>query len=255
MQIENAKEWRQKYQLNRDDNITIWRYLSLEKWLSMLTTQKMVFSKLAEFSDKNEVEYLINILTKDNKKQLGKSLVDHIAHLKHDYYAVCWNAKEGECRSLWYAYTGNARLGVAIKSSVKSFCSSVQFTKTLPNCYKVAYGVITEDPENLQMDEISLCCKSIAYESENEIRFLLNNSTARLSGFDSNPNMPLVFSPPEEQPRFIQFDCDLNKLTEGFMISPFASEWQKEAILETTRKLAPEIMDKYIKSSINEHNS
>ena len=251
MQIENAKEWRQKYQLNRDDNITIWRYLSLEKWLSMLTTQKMVFSKLAEFSDRNEVEYLINILTKDNKKQLGKSLVDHIAHLKHDYYAVCWNAKEGECRSLWYAYTGNARLGVAIQSSVKSFFRSVGFTNPSPSCYKVAYGVITENSEYLQMNELPLCCKSIAYESENEIRFLLNNSTARTDW----SNIPVTSTAPELQPPVIQFDCDLNMLTEGFMISPFASEWQKEAILETTRKLAPEIMHKYIKSSINEHNS
>lgn len=250
MQIENTQEPLPKYQLDRGDNITIWRYLSLEKWLSMLTTQKITFSKLAEFSDRNEVEYPINNLMRDKENRLGDSLVDHITHLKHDYYAVCWNAKEGECRSLWYAYTGNARLGVAIKSTVKLFYESVQFPKISPNCYKVAYGAIKEDTDYIQqLNEMPLYCKSIAYESENEIRFLLNNSAARTDW----SIMPFTSTAPELQPPMIQFDCDLNKLTEGFMISPFALDWQKKTILETTRKLAPDLMDKYLVSSINEY--
>jgi hypothetical protein len=252
MPIRDVSEWRQSHQLQMNEKITIWRYLSLEKWLSMLTTKQMVFSNLASFSDKNEVEYLLQILTENNDTKLDDSLKDHINHLKNDYYAVCWNAKEGECRSLWYAYTGDARIGVAIKSTVQSFFSSVDCLDNIPNCFKVAYGPLTNDPAYLQINELPLFCKSPAYESENEIRFLLNNIGARLDFSDVEKRQPMKRTDPKLQPPTIQFNCDLSQLIEGFMISPFADEWQKTAILETTKVLAPELKDKCLSSSIIE---
>ncbi|MBL3811221.1 hypothetical protein [Alteromonas macleodii] len=238
------QSWRHRCAVDMKSEITIWRYMSIEKWLSLLTTNKLLFSRLDCFADKNEVSFVVTKMKKLMDSSLHNGLDHHLTALKTYMYASCWNMGDRECRSLWYAYTGDARLGVAIKTSVKSVYNSLN-TTYLPNCYKIDYETGYNDPEMLQVVDFPLTIKQPEYASEKELRFLINKPNIRV-GNSGEPAQPLP------QPTILLEDCNLDILIENFMITPFAETWQAKAIEEASYNLLPKLKGKLLKSEIYE---
>ena len=97
-----------------EDNIIIWRYMNIEKFLSILENSELFFSRLDVLEDKYEGH-----LPKKNKDIIvnlsnEKSVIDYYLSLKKHCHVNCWHMNDEESAGMWSSYApGNS--GIAIK--------------------------------------------------------------------------------------------------------------------------------------------
>lgn len=155
---------------NVPDNIVIWRYMSLEKFLSLIKNEELYFCRADLFEDKQEVT--LPIIDKEffryseeNKKYWENERKRHFVN--------CWIESPHELSLMWTAYAKN---GIAIKSSVGNLKSS--FNDSSENIYLSRVKYIDYDNESSQdtyapLNVLKLVfTKRSLFKQENEIRLL-----------------------------------------------------------------------------------
>jgi hypothetical protein len=107
-----------------DDNATIWRYMDLPKFLSLIEEKALYFAAPAQLEDKWEAR----VHGADNKALVDAFGVEQASTLKAGSDRVfsasainCWYHGEGESIAMWALYT-QPTYGVAIRSSVGRLC-------------------------------------------------------------------------------------------------------------------------------------
>ena len=105
------------------DDTPIWRYVSLEKLLSMLRSRELFFASLDKFEDRYEGVYpeaVWQSYVKPIYERLAGKLrlsEDELRRLPRKlFYVNCWYVKQHDSNTMWDLYSGRA--GVAIKSTV-----------------------------------------------------------------------------------------------------------------------------------------
>ena len=96
-----------------EPDTVIWRYYSIEKFLSLITTNQLFFASAPSFQDPFEGDY--GELAKQNIKEQygdGQYLRDYNTYefLRAHTYMSCWHESEHESDGMWKIY-GN---GIAI---------------------------------------------------------------------------------------------------------------------------------------------
>ncbi|WP_427910242.1 hypothetical protein, partial [Serratia surfactantfaciens] len=104
--------------------LTLWRYLSHEKWLLLLKDKGLFFSKASNFKDLKEgyyeiderystleEEYPDSIDIIDRARSIGKSIRDRTS--EHTYIS-CWQNMASESMRMWEEYVCDQREGVLI---------------------------------------------------------------------------------------------------------------------------------------------
>lgn len=234
----------------------IWRYISLDKYLDLLLTESIKFTQVDIAADQLEIALMLNTLEKSGKL-IGKEYIKdganfHVDILRKSHYISCWTGKDHECRSLWFAYLGESRIGVAIKTTVGKLIQSIDWGEFGFDYRKVDYRNVFENTEELQVNTTLLNVKAPAYASESEIRFTINkNLIEKPSGELSELNPPRQV-PIESLPKVISLKVDLVKLIDEVWLSPYCQSWQLETIKSLTDKLAPDANLKLRRSDLNE---
>ena len=155
---------------NVPDNIVIWRYMSLEKFLSLIKNEELYFCRADLFEDKQEVT--LPIIDKEffryseeNKKYWENERKRHFVN--------CWIESPHELSLMWTAYAKN---GIAIKSSVGNLKSS--FNDSSENIYLsrvkyIDYGNESSQDTYAPLNILKLVfTKRSLFKQENEIRLL-----------------------------------------------------------------------------------
>ena len=103
--------------LEPDENITLWRYMSFSSLCEILMNNHIPLIRIGNFSDKSEGAILKGILSK-----FPDAYKDSIQYAMQRYYEATyissWHQAENENAAMWDRYTYGGE-GVAIKTNAK----------------------------------------------------------------------------------------------------------------------------------------
>lgn len=175
------------------NELTLWRYLSHEKWEFFLRDKGIYFSKASNFKDKKEGHYDVQDFYSSLKELVPESievvnqaerLHQNIRDRSPDYnYISCWQNMDDESITMWKEYVPESQEGVLIRSDVLSLLlnrpDSLSEIITGVNC-KYYQGENDNYNEKYPFE-----FKESKYSHEKEFRLILNSMKMQvLTGFN-----------------------------------------------------------------------
>ncbi|PEF72085.1 hypothetical protein CON94_28385 [Bacillus pseudomycoides] len=206
------------------DDTKIWRYMSFEKFVSLLENESLYFVRSNKFPDKFE-----GVLPKKIQDEIFKpdrywqetNEKNKKLYREHRESIVvnCWHINEHESAAMWDLYL-NSSDGVAIQSTVSSFKKSVEETKEKIYMGKITYLDYQNDDPNFDDEYSQYMHKRKSFEHEKELRFIhdLNNRF-----FNNNKPETENINLPDDMGLSIQ--CDIKCLIEKIYVSPKSAKW------------------------------
>lgn len=152
------------------DNIVIWRYMSLEKFLSLIENEELYFCRADLFEDKQEVT--LPIIDKNNF-YYSEENKNYWENERKRHFVNCWIESPHELSLMWTAYAKN---GIAIKSTVgnlkKCFINSIE-NIYLSRVKYIDYETDSSQDAGTPKNVLKLLfTKRSLFKQENEIRLL-----------------------------------------------------------------------------------
>lgn len=220
-----------EYDVPKKDTV-LWRYQDFPKFVSLLDSGELFFTRADNFEDAFEgargfnfqkdaiyesmrpslilkVKHQLMVNGKDNPtddevetcvKEEMKVLITRQEEKRKDYYVSCWHANERESEAMWKLYISAKNQGVAIQTTMERLCYSIGHEG-----FEVgAVNYISYD-KPLDVDKTPIWYKRTAFQHEHEVRAILNEPGKTTSG--------------------INVKMDLDMMIEKVYISPSAPGW------------------------------
>jgi hypothetical protein len=220
------------FRLPKTKTTRIWRYMDFTKYVSLLESASLFFSRADQLGDPHETSVPFAMLNKMRSEFRSLESVDTEAAkerrivLSHNAemfvnmsnqmsltcYVNCWNMNKIELDAMWRVYLGN-REGVAIQSTVSRFLKSLEATPELVYLGKVSYPDSNKaDLHNKDGTLNAFSCvlmKRPYFKADKEFRAVhyisLNENEAPRDG--------------------VQIKVDLNTLIRRIVVSPQSPPW------------------------------
>lgn len=234
-----------------DPDISIWRYLTFPKFVSLVTTQALWFSKLEVLDDtlegtvpqparskmQEQAREMENWFPDEQRKQqIRGSVEQNVEDGRELIVANCWFIGEHESQGMWRDYASGSE-GVAIRSDARSLANSVAVSHKHWWMGHVAYVDVANHEEMTIYDahqaRVRAFVKSKAYSGENELRIATMNWVApgclNPDGSPQNAKQKsgLVYSPDRAG---ILVRANLQMLIKEIRSSADVSEWHHNLI-------------------------
>lgn len=196
--------------MNEQKDFKIWKYLDFTKFISLLETNSLYFSKAANLIDRHE-----GIFNSDSKlsascknKQFKKT--------KNLAYLNCWHINKYESAAMWNVYL-KSNEGIAIQSTRKNLEKCFKDKKHDIRVGKIKY--VDYECENVYNKDIfyPFFHKRKSFEYEKEFRALIYEETER-----------------KEQGIFIPVDIHI--LIKKIYVAPTAEDWIKTLVESLVKK-------------------
>jgi len=111
------------FQPPADRNVTIWRYLSLGKFVSLLETRSLYFARADRLGDPFEGAYsranqehraeMYPDLPEETRRTIADTLTQTLRRFRKQVAVNCWHMNEHESAALWKLYAnGNEAVGI-----------------------------------------------------------------------------------------------------------------------------------------------
>ena len=171
---------------------TIWRYMSVRKFLSMLKTQSLYFRRADLYSDNKEV----TLTLLDEMVMHTSRNNEYWKQERRRHYVSCWIEATSELSYMWEDYSAG---GIAIESSVGRIIQSMlqdenHHVYIAPVKYVDFHDESTQDhltPINVLKIPFT---KSLEYAKENEVRLLYTVSDIPNGSEPESYNLPIDIS-------------------------------------------------------------
>ncbi|MDX5335637.1 MAG: hypothetical protein LPK13_06060 [Marinobacter sp.] len=211
------------------DDTSLWRYMDVYGFLSLITGKKLKFTSLSEFEDgfegrmpiQNEVTLSLNFTDMSQSFSRPASEVidlrNRLEAVRENTWVTSWQQLGSECSLMWRVY-GSRQNGVAIKTTAGSLLDALD-----PSHDYIAGPVryINYIKEKIP-DEVDVSFsfhKQQGYLAEQEFRVAVTDN-----GQDSKGKPKLI-------------ELDLEKVIDKVVISPWAAEWQLNALKRVVESL------------------
>jgi len=233
--------------LNENElDLTVWRYLPLAKFVSLLTYQALWFCKLNILQDQFEGKIPLQVKAKmhEENQSWKRAFAAPDLHKQIDNWpdqneedgrellvVNCWFLGEKESAEMWRDYVGS-REGVAIKSTVRTLMNAVYMDPEVSCIGRVCYTDHDSHEMSLyeahQAHERALI-KDKPFCYEQEIRLItMNIKTGACVSKYGEPFRPEQVAGKHmnnfENPG-LYIGVDLHQLLKGVVVAPHAEEW------------------------------
>jgi hypothetical protein len=238
-----------------DPALTVWRYISIEKFESLVVNNALFFCRADKFPDifegslpKSEYEWRFERF-KQRSAAKGKAY-DHekakayAANFSHRYktqrpamVVSCWHINQNESTTMWGTYLKDTN-GVVIKTTVARLLKSLENAKEKIRPSKVRYinyetGHFYDEndyPHEGENTLIPLIHKKIEYEGEQEYRLFHYFEEAEKAGYWETRKIPdgLLIS------------CDVDTLIDQIIVHPFIEDKEAKLVEDILRSLGLE---------------
>ena len=206
----------------------LWRYLDLPKYLDLLRSKAIYFSRADRFPDKFE-----GVLTPSMRRALNKAYkngesdydADSLSReLKEGIYVNCWSLGAKDNMALWQLYS-SLSTGVVVTTTINKL--TMVSLEWAPNeqveIFKVRYIDHFKNPDMIVGTYSDpLRYKNSAYSFENEVRLVI-------SRIEQNKNA-------KHKPDAIVLPVELKYLIRSVVVPPEAGQWFFELILDVTNR-------------------
>jgi len=219
------------------ENYKIARYFDLVKFISLIQTQKIFFSRLDKFEDKYEgtisqisqLEYTnwyMNFAKRRLFDILETSVEEHVHNeitleleAREKYKKLvcvsCWNRYSSESYALWKIYS-DLQKGIMITTDVEKLSLAFSDSKEKIQLSEIKYINYKTDKMPFGNMNYPIIHKNVHYEYEKEIRLI------HLVNFQAG----LKYDWSQEEVEFGKYvKINLDNLIEEIIISPNAPNW------------------------------
>lgn len=224
------------------EEAVLWRYLDIAKFLHLLDSSSLFFTRLTNFSDpyeghmtKKTLDELMKI-PKDfpeeerlNREKTIRQDVEFFIKHRPILCASCWHENETESSAMWSQYTGTGE-GLAIRTSFKRFKEAFK-----PAKLEVSAGMI----------------QYIDYNTHNlDPRNIFNFGILKRQSFAHERELRALIMEPSNSPG-VYVDIDLATLIESVVVSPGSPSWFYDVVVHRMETLG--FGEKVVKSSLMDH--
>ena len=236
-----------------EKDVLLWRYQDFPKFVSLLDSGGLFFTRADNFEDSFEgargfnfqkdaiyeaskPELILKAKSKliaagnDNPTDVEidaeveeemKALIEAQEAKRKDYFVSCWHANERESEAMWKLYISAKKQGVAIQTTMERLCYSIGKTGFEVGCVNyISYAI------PLGIDNIPIWYKRTAFQHEKEVR--------------------AIFRDPGNNAAGLMISMDLNILIEKVYISPSAAGWFANLVESVLKKYG---LDKKVEHS------
>ena len=226
-----------------DESELLWRYISFARYLTMLTTSKLWFSRVDKFDDPFEGAVTpLNAAMRE--EQIRQFEIHAIPGAKKHFewfhegrrrmhYANCWHMNKIESNAMWEKY--NSADTVAVVSSRGRFREAVQTDREI-FLGKVEYKNYLPGTTDLVDDGNGfgpIFTKRNNFDYEREVRAVLLDVSDMSTTTHDGETFPKLL---EGNPAGVQIEVDLEKLIEEVRIHPKSESDFLQTVEAITRK-------------------
>jgi len=247
-----------------DNNKKIWRYMDFSKYVDMLTTNTLYFTRADKLEDPYDCSGMQ--FFGEQYKQLSSAYPDEVKERTRQVntferlfvYLNCWHMNDVESAALWRLYSENKYETIAIQTTFGKLKSEIENKWSRdggPHITKVKYDIenagepIGNPPEGRLFSALSranIIYKRKSFEHEQELRAFI------YQGFDKEikekclRNEAHLEKLMKERDEFKRIPIDPVKLIEKVYVSPFA----KDLFVELVKNVSGELKDRVLKSDL-----
>ncbi|MBU8729150.1 DUF2971 domain-containing protein [Cytobacillus oceanisediminis] len=254
MQFESVYDYSDQYKVK--GNPTVWKYMNIDKFNSLLKDKALFFAKPSAFIDPLEGSYS-NWDIEQLDDYFEKPFLPSREEMRkiQDFAAIsCWHINDYESAGMWDLYLGG-KDGVSIKTDYSSLVNSITDIRYRVFTGKLQYIDFRKEMTSKNIYD-TLFYKRKSFTHENELRLMIIASRydeyylirkferERLPYYEWDKKMEEI----EEQSYEFSHEkgnlvsCDLNKLIQGIYVSPRSSSEVVKQVKEMVSKykLSPE---------------
>ena len=220
------------------EKVKVWRYMDFTKFVSLLESRKLYFTRADKFEDPFEGSLpKLNVekrdiapdgLPDDLKRvypQVSRSMAEVTMNLPRYTAINCWHMNEHESASMWKLYLKSDE-GIAIQSTYSS----------LKSCFideeRIYLGIVKYidydreyfDPSNHYNPFVH---KRKSFQHEKEVRALVRRSLVVDNDFDFSK---------ETINHGLKIEIDIETLIQSIYVAPNAHEWFVELVEATVER-------------------
>lgn len=227
--------------LPEDDNTKVWRYMNFTKFVSLLDSQAIHFSRADVFDDPFEgtipgatVKFMEGLL--GDKTEDPKELAAEFVHLNNTLrkftYVNCWHLNPFESDAMWRLYA-LAEQGIAIQSTVARLRDALQAAPE-----EIHFGLVRYvdyeviDPAIFANGLTPFIHKRKSFEHERELRAIIWMD--RFDSAEPYEEDGIWLTPPQD--RIIAVPMDIQSVVENVVVSPQSPEWFVSLVESMTKK-------------------
>lgn len=226
-------------------NATVWRYMSIPKFLDLIMQQRLRFSPSAQFEDRFEFSLSDSVrewfLADGHSEEELQGFEKSYRLFRESTYVNCWSMSPHENYALWKIYVGGE--GVAIKSTVSKVRDAMQGTSRNVYDGKVRYS--SYERKLLSLDQMVMT-KLPVYRYEEEYRLFFVESTP---SFDTSKGLFENLTKLSEVTSYVE--VDLEEMIDQIVISPLGAPWLREIVEEVVKTYASKLASKIHYSTIS----
>jgi hypothetical protein len=196
--------------------VKLWRYMSLQKLLALLQSERLHFSQLKLFRDPYEgsvpIAWRSGVLGFRPELQFfpgpGEFLKD--TSIGEELYMSCWHSNERESAAMWSLYS--TENGIAIQTTCDRLVHAFRSCERNIELAAVQYTDIT--PELMSGSPWTI--KRLSFQHENEVRACIRDPHCKRPG--------------------ILLPVDVEALIEEVFISPESEAWTEAVVKDVVAK-------------------
>jgi hypothetical protein len=247
-----------------DNNQKICRYMDFSKYVDMLTTNTLYFTRADKLEDPYDCSGMQ--FFGEQYKQLSSAYPDEVKERTRQVntferlfvYLNCWHMNDVESAALWRLYSENKYETIAIQTTFGKFDSVIKHKWPRDGIFisKVKY-----EPENAgkPLEEIpggklytalgweDIIYKRPSFAHEKELRAFIYQRVDKLKEGPLRNEAHLEKLMKERKP-YIRIEITLSDLIEKVYVSPLAADW----FVELVKNVSGELNDRVLKSDLYE---
>lgn len=233
MDFESAYNYSEHYKIK--GNPTVWRYMNLAKFESLLSQKALFFAKPKVFEDPLEGS-LSNFDIYENN-DVAWYTREEMREVQ-DFSAIsCWHINEYESAGMWGLYLGGDIDGIAIKTNYHTLLKSINDERYKIFSGRVQYIDFHKDMTSPNVFD-TLFYKRKSFSHENELRLMIVAS--RFDAWFHEVKLEMDNVPYEEWDTIFEqieedtynftndagnlVSCDIEQMIENIYVSPKSSE-------------------------------
>ena len=210
---------------------TLWRYMSLGKFCSLLDRKALFFSLVGDMVDRHE-GFIYPPAAREHESRLQQA--ERLAHdvlrkVARTALVSCWTESDHESSLMWETYARPE--GVAIRTTFQDLQESILSVAELPVAFGQVEYVDYRRKEVPRFGWAPLFHKRMEYREEGEVRAILPGPPFRVSDphpVTEAPDISLDSDVAEQRGRYIPVNLEI--LVKEVVLPPRATPWFAQVV-------------------------
>lgn len=211
----------------------IWRYMDFTKFVSILDTKSLFFTRSDRFDDPFEGSITkLHLESRKSSLHNTSNIEEALENwskgtekIRESILINCWHMNDYESAAMWRLYLQSSE-GIAIKSTVSRFCESFRNSSKSVFVGRVEYIDYQKDMIPWGNILSSFLYKRASFSHENEVRAILWDWQFQSS--NGTAATPYEYG--------VNVDIDLEELIEDIYIPPTAQAWFKDLVVSVLKR-------------------